>query len=181
MSGTPSPAKLAMKTSMLQDVEAGRSIELDALVAAVVEIGAKVGVATPYTGALFAWRGLPVGCVGCIECLQLVAESLICRGLNAQIGGKSITRQIASQTQNAIAPLTKRCCADVAVLTVFASARCTAVQRAPLVHGERWGLATARQATAQASMAAIASRSGSCSTLIASWPFAPCGPLATRR
>lgn len=43
----------AMKTSMLQDVEAGRSIELDALVAAVVEIGAKVGVATPYTSALF--------------------------------------------------------------------------------------------------------------------------------
>jgi len=43
----------AMKTSMLQDVEAGRSIEIDALVAAVVEIGAKVGVATPYTSALF--------------------------------------------------------------------------------------------------------------------------------
>ena len=43
----------AMKTSMLQDVEAGRSIELDALVAAVVEIGAKVGVPTPYTSALF--------------------------------------------------------------------------------------------------------------------------------
>ncbi len=43
----------AMKTSMLQDVEAGRSIELDALVAAVVEIGARVGVPTPYTGALF--------------------------------------------------------------------------------------------------------------------------------
>lgn len=43
----------AMKTSMLQDVEAGRSIELDALVAAVVEIGAKVGVPTPYASALF--------------------------------------------------------------------------------------------------------------------------------
>jgi 2-dehydropantoate 2-reductase len=42
-----------MKTSMLQDVEAGRSIELDALVAAVVEIGAKVGVPTPYASALF--------------------------------------------------------------------------------------------------------------------------------
>jgi 2-dehydropantoate 2-reductase len=42
----------AMKTSMLQDVEAGRSVELDALVAAVVEIGQKVGVPTPYTDAL---------------------------------------------------------------------------------------------------------------------------------
>jgi 2-dehydropantoate 2-reductase len=42
----------AMKTSMLQDVEANRGIELDALVAAVAEIGQKVGVATPYTDAL---------------------------------------------------------------------------------------------------------------------------------
>lgn len=37
----------AFKTSMLQDVEAGRSLELDALVAAVREIGHKVGVETP--------------------------------------------------------------------------------------------------------------------------------------
>jgi 2-dehydropantoate 2-reductase len=42
----------AMKTSMLQDVEAGKGIELDALVAAVCEIGRKVEVATPYTDAL---------------------------------------------------------------------------------------------------------------------------------
>ena len=42
----------AMKTSMLQDVEAGKGIELDALVAAVAEIGQKVGVATPYTDAM---------------------------------------------------------------------------------------------------------------------------------
>lgn len=37
----------AFKTSMLQDVEAGRPIELDALVGAVAEIGRRVGVATP--------------------------------------------------------------------------------------------------------------------------------------
>lgn len=42
----------AMKTSMLQDVEAGKGIELDALVAAVCEIGQKVAVDTPYTDAL---------------------------------------------------------------------------------------------------------------------------------
>ena len=42
----------AMKTSMLQDVEANKSIELDALVAAVVEIGQQVDVATPYTDAM---------------------------------------------------------------------------------------------------------------------------------
>jgi 2-dehydropantoate 2-reductase len=43
----------AFKTSMLQDVEASRGIELDALVGAVREIGARVGVATPMTDALF--------------------------------------------------------------------------------------------------------------------------------
>ena len=41
------------KTSMLQDVEASRSIELDALVGAVREIGQRVGVATPMIDALF--------------------------------------------------------------------------------------------------------------------------------
>lgn len=46
-------AKLgAFRTSMLQDAEAGRSIELDAIVGAVVEIGARVGVATPNVEAL---------------------------------------------------------------------------------------------------------------------------------
>jgi len=42
----------AFKTSMLQDVEAGRPIELDAIVAVVREIGAKVGVPTPNIDAL---------------------------------------------------------------------------------------------------------------------------------
>ncbi len=43
----------AFKTSMLQDVEAGRSIELDALVNVVREIGAHVNVPTPNIDALF--------------------------------------------------------------------------------------------------------------------------------
>jgi 2-dehydropantoate 2-reductase len=43
----------AFKTSMLQDVEALRPIELDALVGAVREIGQRVGVATPSIDALF--------------------------------------------------------------------------------------------------------------------------------
>ena len=42
----------AFKTSMLQDVEAGKAVELDALVTAVKELGALTGVATPYTDAL---------------------------------------------------------------------------------------------------------------------------------
>lgn len=42
----------AVRTSMLQDADAGRSIELDALVGAVRELGRAVGVATPDTDAL---------------------------------------------------------------------------------------------------------------------------------
>jgi 2-dehydropantoate 2-reductase len=42
----------AFKTSMLQDVEAGKAIELDALVTAVRELGELTGVATPFTDAL---------------------------------------------------------------------------------------------------------------------------------
>ena len=43
----------AAKTSMLQDVEAHRPLELDALVGAVRELGARLGVATPGIDALF--------------------------------------------------------------------------------------------------------------------------------
>ncbi|MCW5651275.1 MAG: 2-dehydropantoate 2-reductase [Ramlibacter sp.] len=42
----------AFKTSMLQDVEAGKAVELDALVNVVRELGALTGVATPFTDAL---------------------------------------------------------------------------------------------------------------------------------
>ena len=42
----------AFKTSMLQDVELGRPIELDALLAAPLEIAARVGVAAPNLAAL---------------------------------------------------------------------------------------------------------------------------------
>lgn len=44
----------AFRTSMLQDYDAGRALELGALVDAVVEIGEKLGVATPMTAALGA-------------------------------------------------------------------------------------------------------------------------------
>jgi 2-dehydropantoate 2-reductase len=42
----------AFKTSMLQDVETGKPLEIDGLLTAVSEIGARVGVATPSTDAL---------------------------------------------------------------------------------------------------------------------------------
>lgn len=42
----------AFKTSMLQDVEAGKPVEIDALVGVVKEMGALTGVPTPFTDAL---------------------------------------------------------------------------------------------------------------------------------
>jgi 2-dehydropantoate 2-reductase len=42
----------AFKTSMLQDVEAGRALELDALVGAVHEIAQRLGLPVPHIGAL---------------------------------------------------------------------------------------------------------------------------------
>jgi 2-dehydropantoate 2-reductase len=48
------------RPSMLQDVEAGRSLELDSLTGAVREIGAIVGVPTPYVDALHGLTRLSV-------------------------------------------------------------------------------------------------------------------------
>lgn len=42
----------AMRTSMLQDVDAGKPVELDALLGAVRELGVLTGVATPFTDSL---------------------------------------------------------------------------------------------------------------------------------
>jgi len=42
------------KTSMLQDVEAGRRMELEAVVGAVIELGDKLGIAMPTTRAVYA-------------------------------------------------------------------------------------------------------------------------------
>jgi 2-dehydropantoate 2-reductase len=53
----------AHKTSMLQDVEAGRALEHEALVGAVAELGRAVGVATPHIDAVLA-------------CIRLLAKTL---------------------------------------------------------------------------------------------------------
>lgn len=44
----------AHKTSMLQDFEAGRPMEIEAVVGAVVELGERLGVSTPATRAVYA-------------------------------------------------------------------------------------------------------------------------------
>jgi 2-dehydropantoate 2-reductase len=50
------------KTSMLQDLEAGRPMELEAIVGSVVELGERVGVAMPHTRTVYA-------------CTKLLAQS----------------------------------------------------------------------------------------------------------
>jgi 2-dehydropantoate 2-reductase len=44
----------AHKTSMLQDYEAGRPMELEAVVGAVIEVGSRLGVSMPATRAMYA-------------------------------------------------------------------------------------------------------------------------------
>ncbi|MDF1486071.1 2-dehydropantoate 2-reductase [Ramlibacter sp. H39-3-26] len=54
----------AVRTSMLQDVEAGRPVELDALVGSVRELGQLTGVATPFTDALLGLARLKARVLG---------------------------------------------------------------------------------------------------------------------
>src|SRR5204863_6483819 len=42
------------KTSMLQDLEAGRPMELEAVIGAVVEMGERLGVPMPHTRTVYA-------------------------------------------------------------------------------------------------------------------------------
>ena len=53
-SASPAPSAVgAHKTSMLQDLERGRPLEIDALVGAVVELAQVAGVATPTIEAIY--------------------------------------------------------------------------------------------------------------------------------
>ena len=54
----------AFRTSMLQDVQAGKPVELDALVAAVRELGQMTGVDTPFTDALLGLSRLHASVLG---------------------------------------------------------------------------------------------------------------------
>ena len=65
----------AHKTSMLQDVEAGRPMELEAIVGAVVELGERLGVAMPATQTVYA-------------CAKMLDEKLTMRrAIQASAGG----------------------------------------------------------------------------------------------
>src|SRR5437588_827197 len=49
------------KTSMLQDLEAGRPLELEAIVGAVLEVGERIGLPMPHTRAVYACTKLLAG------------------------------------------------------------------------------------------------------------------------
>ena len=53
------------KTSMLQDLEAGRPMELEAVVGAVVELGERLGVPMPHTLTVYA----------CTRLLSIISSS----------------------------------------------------------------------------------------------------------
>jgi len=73
------------KTSMLQDVEAGRPIEIEALVGSVVELGRLTGMPTPHIDAVYA------------------LVSLLARQLAANGGKLSMTTRLpAPNTSNAV-------------------------------------------------------------------------------
>jgi 2-dehydropantoate 2-reductase len=57
------------KTSMLQDLEAGRPLELEAIVGAVVELGERVGVPMPHTRSVYA-------CAKLLEKVAAAAKSV---------------------------------------------------------------------------------------------------------
>ena len=52
----------AHKTSMLQDMESGRPLELEAVVGAVIELGERVGIEMPRTRAVYACTKLRADC-----------------------------------------------------------------------------------------------------------------------
>lgn len=64
----------AHKTSMLQDVEAGKTLEVDALVGSIIEIGKLVGVPTPCIDAVYALAKLLARTIearhGCVKLLE---------------------------------------------------------------------------------------------------------------
>jgi 2-dehydropantoate 2-reductase len=63
----------AFKTSMLQDVEAGKTVELDALVSGVRELGQLTQVATPYTDALLGLSRLHASVRGLYPAVNSIA------------------------------------------------------------------------------------------------------------
>jgi 2-dehydropantoate 2-reductase len=87
------------RPSMLQDAEAGRSLELDSLTGAVHEIGAIVGVPTPYVDALHGLTRLSARVREAAGRLRL--ERRLIRGGQAQHGADDRRRRADLRLQGA--------------------------------------------------------------------------------
>ena len=57
----------AIKTSMLQDFDAGKTIELDALLGVICELGGRAGIDTPTCDMVFALTRLKARAAGCYQ------------------------------------------------------------------------------------------------------------------
>ena len=76
------------KTSMLQDIEAGREPEIDALVGSVIELGRLTGVATPHIDTVYALVKLLSQSVAAENlCLRAVAKDVLERAMRAVASG----------------------------------------------------------------------------------------------
>jgi 2-dehydropantoate 2-reductase len=64
------------KTSMLQDLEAGRPLELEAVVGAVVELGERLGVPMPHTAAVYACTKMLAKCRGLVTSIPPATPTL---------------------------------------------------------------------------------------------------------
>jgi len=78
------------KTSMLQDIEAGREPEIDALVGSVIELGRLTGVATPHIDAVYALVKLLGHTVAAEKlCLRALTKDVVERAMQEALAGDS--------------------------------------------------------------------------------------------
>jgi 2-dehydropantoate 2-reductase len=76
------------KTSMLQDIEAGREPEIDALVGSVIELGRLTGVSTPHIDAVYALVKLLSLTVAAEDlCLRAMARDVVERAVRVAASG----------------------------------------------------------------------------------------------
>ena len=72
------------KTSMLQDIEAGREPEIDALLGAVIELGALTGTPTPHLDTVYALVRLLAHTVAAEKlCVRAMTRDVVERAVRA--------------------------------------------------------------------------------------------------
>ena len=85
----------AHKTSMLQDLEAGRPMELEAVVGAVVELGDRLGVPVPATRAVYA-------CAKMLDEKRSAASSGASRNVTCSVTAQRTSRRLCGDDQQSL-------------------------------------------------------------------------------